>query len=68
MKNQVGQELEIMDGEIIIFIDSDIIIKPDYLNELDRCFLVNKNIAVIGNRLMLNKPITIDDLTNPNKK
>jgi GT2 family glycosyltransferase len=40
-------------GEYIIFIDSDIIVKENYLSELDRYFSFDENILVIGNRLLL---------------
>ncbi len=50
-------------GEVIVFIDSDIIIKPDYLAELERCFGLDDDIAVIGNRLMLPEPSTYKEVT-----
>jgi len=49
-------------GKIIIFIDSDIIVKNTYLSELDRCFLLNEDIVVIGNRIMLDRPVLIEDI------
>jgi len=52
------------EAEIIIFIDSDIIVKENYLEELDRCFSINKDILVIGNRLMLGESYTTDDIIN----
>ncbi len=42
-------------GEIIIFIDGDMLVKEDYLREIDRCFKVREDIVVIGNRVMLDK-------------
>ncbi len=51
-------------GKIIVFIDSDIIVRPDYLEELERCFSVSNEIAVIGNRLLLNKENTFYDITS----
>lgn len=44
-------------GEIIVFIDADIIVKDDYLKELDRCFSLDKDILIIGNRVMLSEDI-----------
>lgn len=44
-------------GEIIVFIDADILVKKDYLKELDRCFSMDKDILVIGNRVMLSENI-----------
>ncbi len=52
------------EGKIVVFIDSDIIIRPDYLSELDRCFDLSGEIAVIGNRLLLNEPNSYDDITS----
>jgi glycosyltransferase involved in cell wall biosynthesis len=51
-------------GEIIVFIDSDIIIKRDYLTELDRCFSLSRDIMVIGNRLMLNEEVLFADISS----
>lgn len=53
-------------GEIVIFIDSDIVVKPDYLQELDRCFAMDPDIAVIGNRLLLDEPTAYDDIITGN--
>lgn len=47
-------------GEIIVFIDSDIIVGNNHLLELDRCFNLDSNIVVIGNRLKLPKGAVID--------
>ena len=52
------------DGEIVVFIDSDIVVRPDYLAELDRCFAVSDAIAVIGNRLFMNSPTGYSDITD----
>ncbi len=49
-------------GEIIVFIDSDIVVRPDYLSELNRCFSMKNDIAVIGNRLLLNTPTTYEEI------
>ncbi|HEQ71770.1 MAG TPA: glycosyltransferase family 2 protein, partial [Spirochaetia bacterium] len=51
-------------GEIVVFIDSDILIRPDYLAELCRCFACNERIAVIGNRLMLSAPVAPEEVTS----
>ncbi len=51
-------------GEIIAFIDSDILVKPDYLYELNRCFSINRDILVLGNRLMLDKPVTPSEVSS----
>ena len=51
-------------GEVIAFIDSDILVKPDYLTELDRCFSKSKDILVLGNRLMLENPVSHNEITS----
>ena len=48
------------EGEFIIFIDADIIIKKDYLQELDRCYSKDKNLVIAGLRLMLPYDIPIE--------
>ncbi len=40
-------------GEIIIFIDGDILVKEDYLQEIDRCMSMTENTLVIGTVIML---------------
>ncbi len=49
-------------GEYIAFIDSDILVKPDYLLELERCFSMSSDILVLGNRLMLDRPVAFSDI------
>lgn len=48
------------EGEIIIFIDADIIVKPTYLSELERFYKYEKNLMVMGLRLMLPRGVIID--------
>lgn len=38
-------------GEYVVFIDSDIVVKPDYLSQLDRYFSGTDNCMVIGTRI-----------------
>ncbi len=52
------------DGEIIVFIDPGIIVRPDYLSELDRCFSLCGDIAVIGNMLILNTVTNYSDVAS----
>lgn len=40
-------------GEIIVFIDADIIVKPTHLAELERFYQYEGNLAVLGNRINL---------------
>lgn len=47
-------------GEIIVFVDADIIVKPTHLSELDRFYTYQKDIVVLGTRLMLPKGAVID--------
>ena len=49
-------------GDVVAFIDSDILVKDDYLLQLDRCFTKRLDILVIGNRLMLDRPIATADI------
>ncbi|HEX9059066.1 MAG TPA: glycosyltransferase family A protein [Clostridia bacterium] len=52
------------EGSIVAFIDSDIIVGSDYLHELNRCFSVNEDIFVLGNRLMLDESVSYEDVAN----
>ena len=45
-------------GEIIIFIDSDILVRRNYLKEIDRCFNLDNNILVVGMRIHLSEKDT----------
>jgi GT2 family glycosyltransferase len=49
-------------GAIIVFIDSDIMVKTDYLQELDRCFAVSREIMVTGPRLLLDRPVGLEEV------
>lgn len=40
-------------GEIVLFIDGDILVKEDYLQEIDRCMSKSENMLVIGTVIML---------------
>lgn len=44
-------------GNIIAFIDGDIIVKPNYLLQLNKYFEYSGDIAVVGTRQLLNVPI-----------
>ena len=50
------------DGEVIVFIDADIIVRSNYLKELERYYSKDRNILVIGSRLMLKEDITVDGI------
>lgn len=58
--------IEAATGEIIVFIDADMLIREDYLHELDQCFKMDQNIIVIGNRIMLNEDVTYEEMLSPN--
>ncbi|RCX17585.1 GT2 family glycosyltransferase [Anaerobacterium chartisolvens] len=50
-------------GEIIVFIDGDMLIRENYLKELDRCFRASEDILVIGNRVMMTEEVSYEELT-----
>ena len=50
-----NQGWRVANGEIVIFIDSDIMIRKDHLRELERCFTLDPDILVTGNRIMMGK-------------
>ncbi|MBN2535317.1 MAG: glycosyltransferase family 2 protein [Spirochaetales bacterium] len=52
------------DGEIIIFIDSDIIVKRNYLSQLTGCYEMESNMVVFGTRLMLQDDIETEEISN----
>jgi glycosyltransferase involved in cell wall biosynthesis len=53
---------KIAQGEIIIFLDSDMIVKRDFLSEVDRYFRVNDKLLLLGTRLMVKDPIRFDEI------
>jgi len=58
--------IERANGNIIVFIDADILIKPDYLLQLNRFYKYNKDIAVVGTRKLLNEeidPCYVEDMS-----
>lgn len=52
--------LKAAQGKVAVFIDADILVRQDYLKELDRCYRFNENIIVIGTRLLLPKNMIIN--------
>lgn len=48
-------------GKYVVFLDSDILVKPDYLLQIDRYFVKSENQIVVGNRIH-SDPVTIDDI------
>ena len=48
------------EGKNIIFIDSDIIVRKDYLSEVERYYTVDEDIVLVGPRLMLPKDISFE--------
>ena len=48
------------EGKIIIFIDADIIVRKDYLSEVERYYTVIEDIVLIGPRLMIPKDISFE--------
>lgn len=51
---------KLAEGKYLIFIDSDILVREDYLLELDRCYKMMDEMAVIGTRLNLKNEIPYD--------
>ncbi|MHB8062514.1 MAG: glycosyltransferase family 2 protein [Ruminiclostridium sp.] len=52
--------IKMAEGEIIIFIDADIIVKKDYLLEVEKCYSMDNNIMLVGLRLMLPQNIPLE--------
>jgi glycosyltransferase involved in cell wall biosynthesis len=48
-------------GAIIIFLDSDMIVRSDYLNETFRCFAMDENIILITTRLLLPEGSVVEE-------
>ncbi|HEX3045339.1 MAG TPA: glycosyltransferase family 2 protein [Bacillota bacterium] len=53
-------------GEIIIFLDHDVIVREHYLQEVDRYFAMSNNILLFGTRLMLQHEVTLENIRNGN--
>lgn len=51
-------------GEFVVFIDSDIVVKPDHLAQLDRYFNVQADAVVIGNRVHHPGPLRASDIAS----
>jgi glycosyltransferase involved in cell wall biosynthesis len=49
-------------GDVVAFIDSDILVNEDYISQLERCFSRSRDICVIGNRLMLDRAVAAADI------
>ena len=49
-------------GDVVIFIDADIIVCPNYLEELERYFRNDRNCIVIGTRILLQKDVTLQEV------
>lgn len=48
------------EGEILIFIDADIIIRKDYLKEVERYYCTNNEFVLVGPRIMIPHDITYE--------
>lgn len=51
-------------GKLIVFIDSDIIVKEDYLKEVYRYYNYSENILLLGTRLMLQNDVQVESILN----
>jgi len=49
-------------GEIIIYLDSDMIVKRNFLSEVDRYFSFNDRFVLLGTRIMIDTPINFKDI------
>jgi len=49
-------------GEYIVFIDADIIVKPDYLRELDRVYRMEEEALIVGTRMMLREDTAYEEI------
>jgi glycosyltransferase involved in cell wall biosynthesis len=52
------------EGELIAFIDCDIIVRSNYLNEVDRYYAAEKDLLLMGLRLMLQEEVTLAEVQN----
>jgi GT2 family glycosyltransferase len=55
---------KLCEGEYIVFIDSDILVRENYLSELERCFSVRKDMAVMGARINLKSEIPYESVAD----
>ena len=53
-------------GEYVVFIDADIIVKGNFLEELDRCYFLKRDMIVAGTRILLQEPVE-DKVCQENK-
>jgi glycosyltransferase involved in cell wall biosynthesis len=55
---------KVASGEVIAFIDSDIIVKEDFLKEIQRSYSSSKDMLVVGTRLMLDRDISFEEVSS----
>ena len=51
-------------GQIVVFIDADIIVNKDYIMELERAYRFDDDIIVVGTRKLLQNDVDIEDIRN----
>jgi glycosyltransferase involved in cell wall biosynthesis len=49
-------------GDVIVFLDSDMIVAPNYMQELDAYDTLANDLFVFSNRFMLKEPVSIEDI------
>lgn len=49
-------------GRYVVFLDSDMLVVPEYLRELDRCYEADGDMLVFGYRYMLKEPVAPDEV------
>lgn len=59
-----NEALKLAAGEIIVFIDSDILVPPDYLLTLDEFFSFGSGFAVSGFRRLINEPVSFESVSD----
>jgi glycosyltransferase involved in cell wall biosynthesis len=52
------------EGEFIIFLDADMIVNKDYLQNLHMCYEMDKDISVVGMRFMLDESVYHKEVFN----
>lgn len=59
-----NEALKLAEGEIIVFIDSDILVPPDYLIILDEFFSFGTDFAVSGFRKLINEQVSLESVAD----
>jgi glycosyltransferase involved in cell wall biosynthesis len=52
------------EGDYIIFLDADMIVNKDYLQNINMCYEMDKDISIMGLRFMLSEPVTPKEISD----